>query len=246
VRYAATSAVPVTAGGSAEVLVRTKTTDLWSSATPFVGAARIGSGLLVVAGDSNVFSDDSDGGYATDDNGRLGANLCAGPLAAADGDEDGVVDDEDNCSGEANPDQRDTDRDGQGDECDSSPGSTAGCRVTNGGHVATLDGDRASFGGTAQARAARDARGQQTYLDHAKGRSLRLKSRTVTSVICSGTRATIRGEGETGGDAVTYRIDVTDNGEPGSEDTYRLRLSNGADSGERRLDGGNVQVAGGS
>ena len=49
--------------------------------------------------------------------------------------------------------------------------------------------------------------------------------------------ATIDGKG-----SFDYQIDVTDLGEPGSSDTYRLRLSNGYDSGVQTLNGGNIQI----
>jgi hypothetical protein len=40
-----------------------------------------------------------------------------------------------------------------------------------------------------------------------------------------------------------FRIDVDDNGEPGRSDTYRIRLSNGYDSGIQTLaKGGNIQI----
>ena len=50
--------------------------------------------------------------------------------------------------------------------------------------------------------------------------------------------ATVNGSG-----SFDYRIDVTDNDEPGAgSDTYRIRLSNGYDSGKRVLAGGNIQL----
>jgi hypothetical protein len=49
--------------------------------------------------------------------------------------------------------------------------------------------------------------------------------------------ATIDGVG-----SVDYRIDVTDAGEPGTSDTYEIRLSDGYDSGLQTLVGGNVQI----
>ena len=49
--------------------------------------------------------------------------------------------------------------------------------------------------------------------------------------------ATIDGAG-----SFVYRIDVKDLGEPGTSDTYRIRLSNGYDSGEQVISGGNVQI----
>jgi hypothetical protein len=41
---------------------------------------------------------------------------------------------------------------------------------------------------------------------------------------------------------VAYRLDLVDNGEPGRKDTYRLRLSNGYDSGVQTLAGGKADV----
>ena len=35
---------------------------------------------------------------------------------------------------------------------------------------------------------------------------------------------------------------MTDLGEPGTSDTYRIQLSNGYDSGVQTLNGGNVQI----
>ena len=52
-----------------------------SSATPattILGADEIGPGLFVLSGNSNIFSDSSDSGYVTEDNGVLVANLCGG------------------------------------------------------------------------------------------------------------------------------------------------------------------------
>jgi hypothetical protein len=50
--------------------------------------------------------------------------------------------------------------------------------------------------------------------------------------------ATVDGSG-----SYIFRIDVADNGEPGRNDTYRIRLSNGYDSGVQKLSaGGNVQI----
>jgi hypothetical protein len=49
--------------------------------------------------------------------------------------------------------------------------------------------------------------------------------------------ATIDGAG-----SFVFRIDVVDLGEPGTNDRYRLRLSNGYDSGNQQLEGGNVQI----
>jgi hypothetical protein len=49
--------------------------------------------------------------------------------------------------------------------------------------------------------------------------------------------ATINGSG-----SFDFRIDVQDLGEPGQNDRYRIRLSNGYDSGDQQLRSGNIQI----
>jgi len=165
----------------------------------------------------------------------------AGNACDADQDGDGASDGADNCALDPNPDQRDTDADGIGDECDPFPGSTAGCRVTLGGHIDVGFGgsERATFGGNAQAKTLDEAAGELEYTDH--GQAMKFKSQTVGSAVCSASEATIRGTGTANGQAVTYRIDVQDNG-AGSADTYRIQLSDWYDSGVRTLNAGNVQI----
>ncbi len=71
------------------------------------------------------------------------------------------------------------------------------------------------------------------------------KSTVVTSITCNAerTQASIFGEATINGVGFfSYKIDVIDNGEPGSSDHYRMRLSNGYDSGDHTLSGGNVQI----
>jgi len=58
-------------------------------------------------------------------------------------------------------------------------------------------------------------------------------------------RSYVRPPGRSGIDrsgSFNFRIDLKDLGEPGLSDTYRIRLSTGYDSGERVLEGGNVQI----
>jgi hypothetical protein len=119
------------------------------------------------------------------------------------------------------------------------PPSTEGCKVTQGGWIVTSAGDRANFGGNAHV----PPKGHENYVDHGTG--MHVSSIDVLSVVCSedGTTASIFGTATIdGAGSFVFRIDVADLGEPGTNDRYRLRLSNGYDSGDQQLEGGNVQI----
>jgi hypothetical protein len=122
------------------------------------------------------------------------------------------------------------------------PGSTAGCKVTYGGRITAANGDKATFGGNANADG---LKGQEQFRDHGPVVDINVHSINVLSVACSadGTQATIFGTATIdGAGEFDYRIDLKDLGEPGSTDTYRIRLEGGYDSGEQTLLGGNVQI----
>jgi hypothetical protein len=119
------------------------------------------------------------------------------------------------------------------------PPSTEGCKVTQGGWITTSAGDRANFGGNAHVPPS----GHENYVD--VGTGMHVSSIDVRSVVCdaAGTMASIFGTATVDGSGpFVYRIDVVDNGEPGTSDRYQLRLSNGYDSGNQQLEGGNVQI----
>jgi Bacterial Ig-like domain (group 1) len=121
------------------------------------------------------------------------------------------------------------------------PTSTAGCKVTYGGRITAGNGDKATFGGNAHV----PPKGQEQYRDHGPAASMNVHSINVLAVTCStdGTQASIFGTATVGGaGSFDYRIDLEDLGEPGTNDTYRIRLSNGYDSGEQVLESGNVQI----
>ncbi|HEY6212241.1 MAG TPA: SBBP repeat-containing protein [Vicinamibacterales bacterium] len=121
------------------------------------------------------------------------------------------------------------------------PASTAGCTVTQGGRITASTGGKATFGGNAQSAAA--IRGQEQYTDHATAAPMSVLSTKVIALVCSPASASIFGQATVNGaGAFAFRIDVKDNGEPGSADTYRMRVSNGYDSGEQLISGGNVQI----
>jgi hypothetical protein len=124
------------------------------------------------------------------------------------------------------------------------PVSTLGCKVTYGGRITAANGDKATFGGNAKVPAS-GPQGQEEYQDHGPTMDMNVHSIDVDAVTCSadGTSASIFGTATINGSGTfDYRIDVTDNGEPGTADTYRIRLSTGYDSGVQVLVGGNVQL----
>jgi Mg-chelatase subunit ChlD len=123
------------------------------------------------------------------------------------------------------------------------PTSTAGCKVTYGGRITALNGDKGTFGGNAKADG---LQGEEEYQDHGPATNMNVHSIDVQAVTCNadGTSASIFGTATINGSGTfDYRIDVVDNGEPGAgSDTYRIRLSNGYDSGVKTLLGGNIQI----
>jgi len=124
--------------------------------------------------------------------------------------------------------------------------STPGCHVTHGGWIAAPSGGKGTFGGNARAFPEPEPQGEQQYVDHDE---FTFHSLEVLAVVCWSDmrRASIFGNGEVDGvGPVRYRIDLTDAGEPGTSDRYRIRLDGGYDSGDQQLLGGNVQLHGGT
>ena len=127
--------------------------------------------------------------------------------------------------------------------------STPGCEIeiNDGGSITTTLGDHATFGGNAKVSMAGDASGQQTYQDHRMLMPVTFKALTVQAVICSDdrTEAEIHGLGSVNGQGeFEYRIKVKDAGEPGTGDMYGIVIATTPPyaSGDRTLDGGNVQI----
>ena len=126
--------------------------------------------------------------------------------------------------------------------------STPGCdaRISDGGWITALNTDRGSFGGNVKVSASGTSSGQQTYHDHGPVQQLVFKALNVQVVLCSddGTEAEIYGLGTVNGlGEHPYRIRLRDDGEPGTGDMYGITIpSAGYASGDRPLEGGNVQI----
>ncbi len=146
-----------------------------------------------------------------------------------------------------------TEPSGEGTKVWMLPPSTAFCVVdfvTYGVRITAMNGDLANAGGNARVDEAGEPSGQHQYRDHGPAQPMNVHSINVLAVTCSdidgvpgGKQAQIFGEATIdGAGRYAYRIDVEDRGEPGTNDKYWISLSNGYDSGNQTLDGGNVKI----
>ena len=110
--------------------------------------------------------------------------------------------------------------------------------ATAGGFI-LVNGANANFG--LNARDPSDPSGHVNYVDHGTG--LHVRSTDITAyIIVNATTRRIEGTAVLDdGTTVTFVVIVTDNGEPGTSDTFSISLSNGY-SASGTLVGGNVQV----
>jgi hypothetical protein len=124
------------------------------------------------------------------------------------------------------------------------PPSTCKDFVTGGGWITAPDGEKGTFGVSGGMKKDKPW-GHLTYVDHgSKGseNELSVKGTGVTSyTVVDSTTRHIEGTAEINDKAGTYQVDVTDNGEPGRDDTFSIQLSTGY-SASGKLAGGNIQV----
>jgi len=126
--------------------------------------------------------------------------------------------------------------------------STPGCevKISDGGWIIAQNTDTATFGGNAKVSLSGVSTGQQEYQDHGPLQPLNVKTIDVQAVVCSndGTQASLFGHAAVNGTGShEYRIDLTDNGEPGTNDMYGILLPDVPyASGTQKLGGGNVQI----
>ena len=119
---------------------------------------------------------------------------------------------------------------------------SAGDFVTGGGWITgTPSGARGNFGVAGGIKQGAFW-GHLVYMDHGDG--LKVKGTGVTAYTGTGDTRHIEGTATVNGQrGFTYSVDVTDNGEPGRNDTFSLRLSNGY-TASGKLAGGNIQLHG--
>ena len=89
--------------------------------------------------------------------------------------------------------------------------------------------------------------GHLSYIDHASGgpkvKGTGVTAYTAPDPVNKPTLRHIEGTADIDGASGTYMVDVADNGEPGRDDTFSLKLSNGY-TASGKLAGGNIQLHG--
>jgi hypothetical protein len=128
------------------------------------------------------------------------------------------------------------------------PGCTGEDFVTGGGWITnTPQGAKANFGVAGGIKQGAFW-GHLTYIDHGSS-GPKVKGTGVTAYrVLSATTRHIEGTAEVNGqDGYTYQVDVTDNGEPGTNDTFAIQLSGPGGynySAGGTLGGGNIKLHG--
>ena len=123
------------------------------------------------------------------------------------------------------------------------PSSTPG-RASGGGHISNPSKKHFAFFAEYTAQSA--APGGELSFDDKAG--MKVAATAMGSLTISGNTATVKGDASVNGvGGYTFTLDVTDNGEPGSADTFRLRLAQPANplysfDTQGTLSGGNVKV----
>jgi len=121
------------------------------------------------------------------------------------------------------------------------PTSTPGAKITGGGWIDVPLNDKGTFGLVAKAANDGTSSGNLTYQDHGV-QNRTVKSTAITSVTVSGNCAQILGTATVNGSgAFSFQVQVCDNGEPGTTDTFSIAMSDGYFAGGT-LRGGNIQI----
>lgn len=126
--------------------------------------------------------------------------------------------------------------------CKGKPVCEGGDFVTGGGWITgTPSGAKATFGVAGGIKNGAFW-GHLTYIDHGPN-GPKVKGTGVTAyVVLSSTMRRIEGTAEINGQGgFNYQVDVADNGEPGRDDTFTIRLSSGYFA-SGNLGGGNIQL----
>ncbi len=116
------------------------------------------------------------------------------------------------------------------------PPPPSACDVSSGGAIQGTAGAEGRF----SLNAKEDLKGKVNYRDD--GAAVNMRSTKLNKVECNGTAARIEGEGTNNGSAVTFILNVADNGESGSTDTFSITIAPPGYSKSGTLTRGNIQV----
>jgi hypothetical protein len=123
-------------------------------------------------------------------------------------------------------------------EAEAPPGPFS-ARVTGGGTIDVMDGI-GTFSFIIQRQAdTGELSGRLQYVNHASG--AQVQSVTYTSLVIVGNTATFGGDCTVNGMSCTFTVNVADNGEPGTNDTFTISVSGGPTEGGT-LRGGNILI----
>jgi hypothetical protein len=114
------------------------------------------------------------------------------------------------------------------------PPPPAPCKVRGGGTIPGTAGAQGRF----SLNASENLNGKLDYRD--AGAAVNLRSTRLLKVECNGTAARIEGEGTNNGSATTFVVNVADNGDSGTTDTFSITTGGYSKSGT--LTSGNIQV----
>jgi hypothetical protein len=111
-------------------------------------------------------------------------------------------------------------------------------RVTGGGTI-DVAGGIGTFSFIIQRAVTGELSGRLQYINHASGNQV--QSQTYTSLVIVANTATFDGTCTVNGAPCTFTVNVTDNGEPGTTDTFAISVSGGPTEGGA-LRSGNILI----
>jgi hypothetical protein len=121
------------------------------------------------------------------------------------------------------------------------PPTGAECDVKAEGKIKkAANGDKAAF--DVDVESGTTPKGKVRYTDHGPAAKFKLRSSEITDVTIGSDQreVTVEGTGTVNGTTVDFRVDLRDLS--GGPDTFRIRLSNGYDSGEQTLRKGELKI----
>jgi hypothetical protein len=115
-------------------------------------------------------------------------------------------------------------------------GGGGACKITGGGAIPSTMTGEARFSLNPQG----NLNGKVQFNDDGAG--VNFRSTKLNVVTCNGRNGHVEGEGTNNGAATSFTVDVVDNGEPGTADTFRIHMTGYDNDGT--LTRGNIQVHG--